>query len=120
MIKQIICKDCYEKCVLDIDESNGSLFISGNNCTKGIEYAKKEKDNNKEIFTTLVRIKGGKFNVVPVKSTKPIDKALWIECSKALSRLYVGAPIKAGDIVCKNLLNTGVDIVSIKNIDKFI
>lgn len=120
MIKQIICKDCYEKCVLDIDEDNGNLFVSGNNCTKGIEYAKKEKDNNKEIFTTLVRIKGGKFNVVPVKSTKPIDKALWIECSKALSRLYVGAPIKAGDIVCKNLLNTGVDIVSIKNIDKFI
>jgi CxxC motif-containing protein len=71
-----------------------------------------------DILTTLVRIKGSKYNVVPVKSSKPIDKKLWIECSKALSRIYVGAPINIGDIVCKNILNTGVDIVCTKNIAK--
>lgn len=73
---------------------------------------------SKEIFTTLVRIKGSKYNVVPVKSTEPIEKNLWVECSKALSRLYVGAPIRIGDIICKNLLNTGVDIVCTRNIDR--
>ncbi len=71
-----------------------------------------------DILTTLVRIKGSKYNVVPVKSSEPIDKKLWIECSKALSRIYVGAPINIGDIVCKNILNTGVDIVCTKNIAK--
>jgi CxxC motif-containing protein len=70
------------------------------------------------ILTTLVRIKGSKHNVVPVKSTKPIDKKLWLECSKALGRIYVGAPIKIGDMVCKNILNTGVDIICTKNVDK--
>jgi CxxC motif-containing protein len=70
------------------------------------------------ILTTLVRIKGSKYNVVPVKSTKPIEKRLWIECSKALSRIYVGAPVEIGDIVCKNILNTGVDIVCTKNVAK--
>lgn len=74
--------------------------------------------NNSGILTTLVRIKGGKKNVVSVKSTKPIEKRLWIECSRALSRIYVGAPIKIGDMVCKNILNTGVDIVCTKNVDK--
>ena len=75
--------------------------------------------NNKEgIFTSLIRVKGGSVNVVPVKSTKPIKKELWIECSKALSRLYVGVPTKIGDIVCSNILNTGVDIVCTKNIEK--
>ena len=72
----------------------------------------------KEIFTTIVRIKGGKSNVVSVKSTEPISKSRWIECSKALSRLYVGAPSKIGDVVCKNILNTGVDIVCTKNVFK--
>ncbi|ERI92248.1 hypothetical protein HMPREF1982_02502 [Clostridiales bacterium oral taxon 876 str. F0540] len=71
-----------------------------------------------DVLTTLVRIKGSKYNVVPVKSSKPIDKKLWIECSKALSRIYVGAPIKIGDIVCKNILNTGVDIICTKNVTK--
>jgi CxxC motif-containing protein len=77
-----------------------------------------EKTNSSGILTTLVRIKGAKYNVVPVKSTNPIDKKLWIECSKALSRIYVGAPIEIGDIICKNILNTGVDIVCTKNISK--
>lgn len=72
---------------------------------------------NEDVFTSLVRIKGSKYNVVPVKSSKPIKKDLWIECSKALSRLYVGSPIKQNDIVCSNILNTGVDIICIKSIN---
>lgn len=39
-----------------------------------------------------------------------------MECSKALSRIYVGAPIKAGDVVCKNILNIGVDIICTKTL----
>ena len=71
-----------------------------------------------DILTTLVRIKGSNvFNVVPVKSSKPINKSLWIECSKALSRIHVGPPLKIGDVVCKNILNTGVDIICTKYIE---
>lgn len=77
-----------------------------------------DENKNSGILTTLVRIKGSRYNVVPVKSTNLIDKKLWLECSKALSRIYVGAPVKVGDIVCKNILNTGVDIVCTKNIAK--
>ena len=82
-----------------------------------------ETDNSineaEAILTTLVRIKGSDlFNVVPVKSSKPIYKNLWIECSKALSRIHVGPPLRIGDVVCKNILNTGVDIICTKNIER--
>jgi len=74
---------------------------------------------NEEILTTIVRVKGSnKHDIAPVKSTKPINKELWLECSKALSRIHIGPPIKIGDVVCKNILNTGVDIVCTKNIYK--
>ena len=73
---------------------------------------------NMDILCTLVRIKGANCNVVSVKSNKPIDKKLWVDCSRALSRIYVGAPIKIGDIICKNVLNTGVDIICTKNVEK--
>lgn len=69
-----------------------------------------------KVFTSVVRIKGSKQNVVPVKSTKPINKNLLIECSKALSRIHVGMPIKCGDVICKNILNTGVDIICTKTV----
>ncbi len=77
-----------------------------------------ESFENDEILTTLVRIKGSNLsNVVSVKSSKPINKKLWIDCSKALSRIHVGPPLKIGDVVCKNILNTGVDIICTKNIE---
>jgi len=73
---------------------------------------------HEDILTTLVRIKGSDIcKVVPVKSSKPLNKGIWIECSKALSRIHVGPPIKIGDVVCKNVLNTGVDIICTKNIE---
>ncbi|KAA8663785.1 DUF1667 domain-containing protein [Clostridium sp. HV4-5-A1G] len=118
MIKEVICNKCGKKCILSIDKCENDVEVEGNLCDKGIEYAKLEIDNKSDIFTTLVRIKGSDYNVVPVKSSKPIDKSLWIECSKVLSRIHVGAPIKIGSIVCKNILNTRVDIICTKNIDK--
>lgn len=71
----------------------------------------------KEVFTSIVRIKGNNdFKVVSVKSNKAVEINLFIELSKVLGRLYVNTPIKIGDIVCKNILNTGIDIISTKNI----
>lgn len=73
---------------------------------------------SKDVFTSLVRIRGSQnYKVVSVKSNKPIEKHFWIEFSKVLGRIYVSTPINIGDIVCKNVMNTGVDIVCTKKIE---
>jgi CxxC motif-containing protein len=73
----------------------------------------------KETFTSLVRIKGdNKHRVVSIKSNKEVDKKLFVEFSKVLGRIYVGTPINIGDIICSNILNTGVDIISTRKIEK--
>ena len=83
-----------------------------------VEETELNSSENQAILTSLVMIKGSKlYKVVPVKSSKPIDKKIWIECSKALSRIHVGPPLRIGDVVCKNILNTGVDIICTRNID---
>lgn len=75
-------------------------------------------EENKDIFTSLVRVKGNsKYNVVSVKSSKEVDISLWIELSKVLGRLYVSTPLKVGDIICKNILNTGIDIICTRDLD---
>lgn len=69
-----------------------------------------------EILTTVVRVKGSeKKKVISVKSNRPLDKSLWVECSKCLGRIYVGPQTQEGDIICKNILNTNVDIVCTKS-----
>ena len=60
----------------------------------------------KDIFTSVVRVKG----------SDKFKKELWIEMSKVVSRLYVSIPIKMGSIICKNILNSGVDIICTRDI----
>ncbi|BAH05063.1 DUF1667 domain-containing protein [Clostridium kluyveri] len=113
MIKEVICSECNEKFDINDDlKINNHLYGKKDNLTKLNIYSECG------IFTTIVRIKGSNYNVVPVKSSRPLNKNLWVECSKVLSRIHVGAPIKMGDIICKNILNTGVDIICTKSIDK--
>jgi CxxC motif-containing protein len=107
LVKEVICSECNKEYNV-----NNYLYDKKDNLTKSNIYSKWG------VFTTIVRIKGSNCNVVPVKSSRPLNKNLWVECSKVLSRIHVGAPIKRGDIVCKNILNTGVNIICTKSVDK--
>lgn len=75
------------------------------------------QDNDKDIFTSIVRVKGSdKYKVVPVKSSKEVDRSLWIQLSNVIGRIYVSVPIKVGSIICKNILNTGIDIICTRDL----
>lgn len=75
------------------------------------------QDNDKDIFTSIVRVKGSdKYKVVPVKSSKEVDRSLWMQLSNVIGRIYVSVPIRVGNIVCKNILNTGIDIICTRDL----
>lgn len=118
MGKNIVCNKCEEYCILEIKNDDVFFEYFGNECKNNVDVKEIEIVSDKDILTSLVRIKGAEVKVVSVKSSKPIDKSLFMKCSRALSRINVGAPIRIGDIVCKNLLNLGVDIICTKNIDR--
>lgn len=72
-----------------------------------------------DIFTSVIRTRGSKkTRVVSVKSDRPVDTKHWIEFSRIISTIYVSLPIKIGDVLCRNIGNTGIDIISTCNIDK--
>ena len=75
------------------------------------------QDSDKDIFTSIVRVKGSdKYKVVPVKSSQEVDRSLWIQLSNVIGRIYVSVPIKVGSIICKNILNTGIDIICTRDL----
>jgi CxxC motif-containing protein len=72
-----------------------------------------------EVFTSLVRVKGDEnHRVISVKSNKQVDRGIFTEFSNVLGRIYVSSPINIGDIICRNILNTGVDIISTRKIER--
>ena len=76
-----------------------------------------KQDDNKGIFTSVVRVKGSdKYKVVPVRSSEKVDINAWVELSKVLGRIYVSTPMNVGDIICKNILNMGIDIICTRDL----
>jgi CxxC motif-containing protein len=90
----------------------GSWFISGNECVQGEEYAKHEITDPRRYLTTTVIIKDGVKKLLPVRSEIEIPKNLIIKGVKELSTIEVNAPIKKGDIVLRDILNTNINIVA--------
>lgn len=106
-------------CALQVDIKDGQVTgVAGNTCKRGEDYARKECTNPTRIVTSSVDVIGGDADVVPVKTEHdvPIDKIFHIV--KALKEVKMHAPIEIGDIIIKNILDTGVDIVATKKVNK--
>lgn len=115
MIKELICITCPRGCHLKVDES---LNVTGNFCPRGAIYAKAELTHPTRTLTSTVASSSLEENRLPVKSISPLPKELIFKAMEEINKVNVKAPIKIGDIVIKNVCNSGVDIVATKNILK--
>jgi len=121
MIKKLVCIQCPMGCklIVNIDESNSNILkIEGNKCPRGIDYANDEIKDPKRILTSSVKVNGGDLPLVSVKTDRPIPKKLIKEIMLILKEIEINAPIKRGDIIIKNILNSGANIVATRSIKK--
>lgn len=118
MIREMICVACPLGCTINIElDDNGRVVsVSGNSCKRGIAYAESECTNPTRSLTTTVKVRGGEYPLVPVKSKGAIPKGKLIECVREISKLTVDAPVSIGDVILPNVLGTGIDIVATNNI----
>ena len=113
-MKELICIVCPKGCHLTVDEENG-YAVSGNNCPRGEEYGKNEVIAPKRTITSTVKVSGGLYPRLPVKTDKPIPKELIFEAMKLLDAVELTAPVKVGDVVIENVLGTGANFIASRN-----
>ncbi len=118
MTKEITCILCPLSCTMKVKEENNKIIISENACKMGELYAIQEIKNPIRILTTTVFVDDGEQILLPVRSEKGIHKGLILNCIKKLSKIRVKAPIKQKDIIYKNILETGVNIIASRDINK--
>ncbi|MBV4419986.1 DUF1667 domain-containing protein [Clostridium tyrobutyricum] len=117
--RELTCIGCPMGCQLLVKlEGDKVIEVTGNTCKRGEIYGQKECTNPTRIVTSSVYVKNGEIDVVPVKTEKDIPKGKIFDCIKALKDVVVEAPINIGDVVVKDILGTGVDIIATKKIDK--
>ncbi|WP_053955373.1 DUF1667 domain-containing protein [Inediibacterium massiliense] len=115
MKKEMICIVCPMGCHLEVDKQGEEYTVQGNKCKRGQEYAVKELTAPTRVVTTTVKIKNGILNRLPVKTKEPIPKDKIFECMKLMDSIEVTAPIHVGDVIIKDILGTGVDLVAARD-----
>lgn len=114
MNREMICVACPIGCslVVELDKSGSVLAVAGNQCKRGEEYAVTECTAPTRTLTTTAKVLGGVHPLVPVRSSKPLPKESLIESVKLINAVKVKAPVKIGDVIIANILDTGVDIIA--------
>ncbi|MBE6062856.1 MAG: DUF1667 domain-containing protein [Clostridium butyricum] len=115
MEKELICICCPNGCHLKVDIDNRE--IRGNKCKRGEEYGISEVTHPVRVITSTVKVENGSFPVIPVKTKGYIPKELNFKCMEEINKITIKAPVEIGDVIIKNVLDTGVDIVATKSID---
>lgn len=119
--RDMICIVCPIGCKMKVSEDSSAergVSVEGNKCPRGAEYAIKELKNPTRVLTSTVAIKEGFLDRLPVKSSEPISKCLLKKAMEVINKIEIKAPVSVGDVIVKNILNTGVDIVSSKSMKK--
>ena len=113
----LTCIGCPLGCQVCVKMENGDILsVTGNACKRGDAYVRKEVTNPTRIVTTTVGIVGGEIARLPVKTRADIPKSKILECVRALKDMTVHAPIEAGEVILKDVVGTGVDIIATKRI----
>ena len=112
MKKEYICIVCPKGCHIVVDGEN----ISGYTCLRGLNYVKQESIDPRRILTTTVKVNDKNIRVCPVKSSDTWPKDKLFASMEEINKISVNLPIKLHQVVIKNILNTGVDIITTKEI----
>jgi len=114
-MKEFICIVCPKGCHLTVDDD---LNVTGNTCIRGANYGKAEATNPVRNVTSTVKIESSITSRLPVKTNVDIPKTRIFDVMKEINKVTVKAPIHIGDIVIKDVLGLGADIVATRNVEK--
>ena len=117
--RNLTCIVCPRGCSLTATLEDGLVTtVVGNLCPRGKRYAEEEIIAPKRMLTTTVKVKDGSLALVPVVSGQSLPKDKIMACAEFLRNIEVNAPINEGQVICKNILNLGVDIIASRSMDK--
>ena len=108
---QLVCIVCPNGCVLEVEKTDEGVIVSNNKCKRGIAFATEEVTAPKRSLTTTVKTVYKDFPVVPVRTNGEIAKEVIPALMAYLKTVRAQKRYKAGEVICKNVLDTGIDII---------
>ena len=121
---QFNCTTCPFECLLTVEverDADGAVVemrsVAGNSCPRGDKFAHQELTCPMRVLTPTVAVSGGDEALLPVRTAEAIPLALHAQAMDLIRGLVVDAPVRMGDVVLGNLLNTKIDLIASMDID---
>lgn len=118
---QFNCTTCPSECLLTVEVERDAVAevrsVTGNNCPRGDKFAHQELTCPMRVLTTTVAVSGGDEALLPVRTVEAIPLKLHAQAMNLIRGLVVNAPIRMGDVVLPNLLDTGTDLIASMDIE---
>ena len=122
---QFNCTTCPSECLLTVEverDSNDALMevrsVTGNNCPRGNTFAHQELTCPMRVLTTTVAVSGGDEALLPVRTAEAIPLELHAQAMDLIRGVVVDSPIRMGDVVLENLLDTNINLIASMDIDR--
>ncbi|MDQ1280631.1 MAG: hypothetical protein QG670_1894 [Thermoproteota archaeon] len=116
--RELTCVVCPMSCRARVVFEGGEVIaVKGVGCPRGEAYARGEVMAPVRDFFTTVRVRGGKFSMLPVRTTMPVPKERVMDIAVELSKITVEAPVKLGQVIMRDILNLNVDVIATRALD---
>lgn len=116
---QFNCTTCPSECLLTVEverSADGAVVevrsVTGNRCPRGDTFAHQELTCPMRVLTTTVAVSGRDEALLPVRTAETIPLALHAQAMDLIRGLVVDAPIRMGDVILPNLLDTNINLVA--------
>jgi len=117
--KHFVCVVCPVGCEIDVVHDGAKIMsMEGNKCEKSEEFVTQELIEPMRILTTTVRIQDSRWPVVPVRTDKAVPKRLFPRIMKQLRRVKLQAPVNMLDVVVRDVLRTGANIIATRTMPR--
>ena len=110
-VREIVCIVCPNGCRVRCEKKQDDIVCSGQACKRGEAYAKSEMTHPMRTLTTSVKTIFPDSPVVSVRTDGEIEKEKILDAAKLLDEVLVRQRLKIGDVVVKNICDTGVNII---------
>ena len=119
MKRTFTCIVCPNGCEVEAEyEGTQVLSVAGNLCPKGKAYVTQELVDPRRTIATSVPVADGAMPLASVRLTRAIPKDRIFDVMDEINRQALTAPVKIGDVVVKDILGLGSDVIVTKNVEK--
>ena len=115
-MKKLVCIVCPNSCELSIEETSDGFSVSGNKCKRGIKFATDEMTAPKRTISSVVKTAFKEVPVIPVRVSDEIPKEKIFDVMNEINHVTVKKRLKRGDVVIKNVLSLGVDVIATSDV----